>query len=390
MSAPPALRAAADFAIGGVLPREVVRPATREQAAEALARAARDGRGVVPWGGGTWLPRETAPARYDLALDLGGLDRIVEHEPDDFTVTVECGVTVERLRAALAAHRQELPLEAPLPARATIGGVLAGNVSGPRRYRFGSPRDRILGARFALGDGTLARTGGKVVKNVAGYAIHRLACGSRGALFAILEASFKVAAAPELRRTLLHPAAPAALGDPARWAFLPRLEPAFVTVSGGTGGAPFDVAIGLEDDAAWVEEQTSRVAAALGAPAAVLEGDAAAAFTRKLTDLAAREEPHLVFTTADNTPAALAPVIAAGAPDLLFHAAAGRLHVFGAPPDPHGFVTAMAGLGFQLIESGGLDLPPAPAGATLPHLRARIRDALDPRHVFAYGDRWAG
>src|SRR6185436_20569674 len=138
----------AHFAIGGVLPRELVRPTTREEVSEILKRATRDGLRVVPWGGGTWLPNERAPERYDLALDLSGVDRIVEYEPDDLTITVECGVTVERLQNRLAEHRHELPLEAPQASRATVGGVLASNTSGPRRYRFGSPRDRILGATY--------------------------------------------------------------------------------------------------------------------------------------------------------------------------------------------------------------------------------------------------
>src|SRR6185503_9728164 len=101
------------------------------------------------------------------------------------------------LRAALAARGQELPLEGAREERATLGGVLAANAVGPRRRFFGSPRDRILGACYALGDGTLARAGGKVVKNVAGYGIHRLLCGSRGGLAVLLEASLKLLPAPE-------------------------------------------------------------------------------------------------------------------------------------------------------------------------------------------------
>jgi glycolate oxidase FAD binding subunit len=394
MTAPaPVVRVPADpanFAIGGTEPRELARPESREEAAEVLKRATRDGLRVVPWGGGTWLPRESPPARYDVALDLSGLDRIVEHEPDDFTVTVECGVTIERLRAHLAAHRQELPLEAANAHRATVGGVLAANASGPRRYRFGSPRDRILGARFALGDGTLARTGGRVVKNVAGYAVHRLACGSRGALLAIVEASFKVATAPDERRALFYDADHRGLADAARWSFLPRLEPALVTVMPRRDDAPFTVVIGLEDDAAWVEEQAARVVARLGRPDGVLVSNQAVPFWQTLANLEAREELRLTFTTADNTPAALAPVLEAGATDLVFHAAAGRLHVFGARSDARAFVTRLAAAGFSLIDAAGHDLPGADAGVAIPGLRAKVRDALDPGRVFAFGDRWAG
>lgn len=376
-----------DYAISGAAPREVVRPATREEVAETLKRASRDGLSVVPWGGGTSLPRERAPERYDLALDLSGLGRIVEHEPEDFTITVECGVTIAALRAHLATHHQELPLEAAHADRATVGGVIAANASGPRRYRFGSPRDRILGARFALGDGTLARTGGKVVKNVAGYAVHRLACGSRGALLAIVEASFKLAPLPPTGRALLVPADASQLADAARWDFLPRLEPAYVSVTPGRN-APFTVTIGLEDDEAWVEEQQARIVARLG-EAEVMTSGVAGDHVQWLADLEGREGPRLTFTTAGNTPAALAPVLESGITDFAFHAAAGRLHVFGVIPDARGLVAALAARGFFLIDAAGHDLVSAPPEIAIPTLRARIREVIDPGKVFAFGDRWA-
>lgn len=394
MSAPPPVaRVPADpahFAIGGVEPRELVRPDTREEVAEALKRATRDGLRVVPWGGGTWLPQERAPERYDLALDLSGLDRIVEHEPDDFTVTVECGVTIERLREHLAAHHQELPLEAPLAHRATIGGVLAANASGPRRYRFGSPRDRILGARFALGDGTLARTGGKVVKNVAGYAVHRLACGSRGALLAILEASFKLAAAPHTRRVMVYPADAAALADAARWQFLTRLEPAMVTVSTNSDpeDPPYIVVVALEDDEAWVNEQAARITSRLGDPSGLLAAEQVSQYRQALTNLQAIER-SLTFTTAGNTPAALGPVLEAGITRFLFHAPAGRLHVFDEIADPRALIDRLTAQGILLIDAAGYDLASTPPELAVPTLRAKLRDAIDPGHVFGYGDRWA-
>jgi glycolate oxidase FAD binding subunit len=381
----------AHFEIGGVPPRELVRPATREEVSEILKRATRDRLSVVPWGGGMWLPNERAPEKYDLALDLSGVDRIVEYEPDDLTVTVECGVTIERLRNRLAEHGQELPLEAPRPGRATVGGVIASNTSGPRRYRFGSPRDRILGATLVLGDGTIARTGGKVVKNVAGYAVHRLACGSRGALFAIVEMSFKLMPAPAARRLLIYDVDARALAEPGRWQFLTRLGPAAVTVTqepDADEAAPFSVQIGLEDDEAWVTEQEARVNAALGAPSGRVDGENTAQFWASTLSLQWRM-PSLTFTTAGNTPAALAPVIEAGAEDLIFHAPAGRLHVFGVGADPGAFIERMTANGFLLIDAAGYDFASSPPEIAIPALRARVRDAIDPGHVFAYGDRWS-
>jgi glycolate oxidase FAD binding subunit len=209
------------FTIDGRAPRLAVRPENRDEAAEVLRAAAVDRLAVVPWGGGVSLGREGSPDRYDVALDLSALDRVIEYDPEDFTVTAECGATIASLRATLAAQGQELPLEAPQASRATLGGAIAANASGPRRLRFGAPRDRILGARFALAGGVIARSGGKVVKNVAGYGTHRLLCGSRGGLAVILEASLKLAPAPETRVALVFGVDAAALADASRWATLP-------------------------------------------------------------------------------------------------------------------------------------------------------------------------
>src|SRR5258705_530742 len=195
-------------------------------------RTARDSTDTAPRRAGS--SPEAPIGRYDLAIDLTALNRVIEYNPEDFTVTAECGVTISTLRSLLAARGQEAPLEAPRADRATLGGVLAANASGPRRLRFGSPRDRVLGARFVLANGTLARSGGKVVKNVAGYGIHRLLCGSRGGLALIVEASLKLAPAPERRLALIYEASAEQLLDRARWDRFPRLEPAGFSVIGGT------------------------------------------------------------------------------------------------------------------------------------------------------------
>src|SRR5204862_1115924 len=196
------------------------------------------------------------------------------------------GVTLERLRETLAARGQELPLEGGRAARATLGGTLAANASGARRFRFGAPRDRILGARFALGDGTLVRTGGKVVKNVAGYGIHRMLCGSRGGLAVIVEASLKLAPAPLARRVLLYDLPAAGFADAPRWAGFARLEPAALSIVGpdaarslaGAGAIAGHLAVvSLEDDPPWIEQQTAAAVTALGAPRSRLEGAEAAA-----------------------------------------------------------------------------------------------------------------
>jgi glycolate dehydrogenase FAD-binding subunit len=392
----------ARYALGGRAPGLALRPTDRDEVSEALRAADRDGLAVVPWGAGVALAQEPAPPRYDVALDLSALDRIIEYDPEDLTLTAECGVTVAALREALAARRQELPLEAAHASRATLGGVLSADASGSRRLRFGAPHDRILGARFALADGTLARSGGKVVKNVAGYAMHRLLCGSRGGLAAMVESSLKLAPAPDERVALCFDADAARLSDAARWTWLPRLEPSFASVVGSStaaalppsavGGSAFTVIVGLEDDRPWVAEQESAVVRALGPPRSRLVGDQVISLAQSLADLEEREGPRLSFTTAANTPAALAPILALpGSGRLVFHAPAGRLHLFPEPAELAGCVIAATGAGCTLRAVRGAmgprEDPPARAGVLA--LRGRIRAALDPAATLALGERWA-
>jgi glycolate oxidase FAD binding subunit len=386
-------------AMRGVAPRQVVRITRREELVDAMRAAARDGLRVVPWGGGVALTHESAPVRYDVALDLTGLDRIVEYDPEDFTLTAEVGATLATLRATLAARGQELPLEAALAPRATLGGVLAADASGPRRLRFGAPHDRILGAWFVPADGTMVRSGGKVVKNVAGYGTHRLLCGSRGGLAVMVEASLKLAPAPGVRLALGYPADEAQITDPKLWPALPRLEPSLVSVaeaSLGTGlpsnGAPYTVVIGLEDDLARVKEQERAVTAILGQPAARRDGDDAVATWQALADLEETAGPRLSFTTAANTPAALAPLLASRAmPRLVFHAPAGRLHLFPAADAAEDLAREVAAHGFTLMGTRGLDrsLPALAGRSGSLALRARLRAALDPNRTLALGEAWA-
>lgn len=129
------------------------------------------------------------------------LSRILEHEAGDLTCAVEAGVRLSQLQAVLARSRQRLSLDPP--GDPTIGALLAGNVSGPLRHRFGAPRDLVLGVTLVLGDGTVASAGGKVVKNVAGYDLARLVCGSRGKLAFIARASFRLHPLPSTARTLV-------------------------------------------------------------------------------------------------------------------------------------------------------------------------------------------
>ena len=139
--------------------------------------------------------------RIGQDLTAAGLDRLLEHDPGDLTCTVEAGVRLSELSEALASRGQRLSLDPP--GDPTIGALLASNLSGPLRHRFGAPRDLVLGATLVLADGTIASAGGKVVKNVAGYDLARLVCGSEGRIAFIGRASFRLHPLPSSSATLV-------------------------------------------------------------------------------------------------------------------------------------------------------------------------------------------
>jgi glycolate oxidase FAD binding subunit len=190
---PANLRAAtSQDAVGGVVPQWIVEPETEQQLAAALSCANSAGLAVIPRGGGTKLDWGNPPRRADLILSTTRLNRIIEHAWADLTVTVEAGCTLQTLQSTLDRHGQRLAFDALWPERATMGGVLSTNDSGALRLRFGSLRDLIIGVTLALPDGTLASSGGKVVKNVAGYDLPKLATGALGTLGVITRAVFRL------------------------------------------------------------------------------------------------------------------------------------------------------------------------------------------------------
>jgi glycolate oxidase FAD binding subunit len=169
-----------------------MRPGTVEEAAGVLADAAAAGRRV----------------RIGEDLSTEALDRVLEHEAGDLTCTVEAGIRLSALREVLAASGQRLSLDPP--GDPTIGACLAGRLSGPLSHRYGTPRDLVLGVTLVLGDGTVASSGGKVVKNVAGYDLGKLVCGSEGRLALIARVSLRLHPLPPAAATLVVETADAA------------------------------------------------------------------------------------------------------------------------------------------------------------------------------------
>ena len=188
--------AAAGFAADGVIPSLAVRPGSQEETAAVMVACADAGAAVLPWGGGTSMGLGNPPARADVAVILDRLNRIVEYDAPNLTVTAEAGVRLADLQAALGERKQFLPLDPPTRGKATIGGILAANASGPGRLLYGTARDWVLGMHVALPDGRRMRCGGKVIKNVSGYDMNKLFIGSLGTLGIITEATFKLLPVP--------------------------------------------------------------------------------------------------------------------------------------------------------------------------------------------------
>src|SRR5579884_2812833 len=161
--------ATADHEVDGRRPRAVVRPGDADGVSAVLRVAAAHGLSVIPRGGGTQIGLGNVPRALDVVLDLTALDRVIEYRPRDLAITVEAGITLAALQHAVGGHGQLVALDPPRPERATAGGTVAANVTGPRRFRYGTARDIVIGTGVVLADGTAIKAGGRVVKNVAGY-----------------------------------------------------------------------------------------------------------------------------------------------------------------------------------------------------------------------------
>jgi glycolate oxidase FAD binding subunit len=184
--------ACAPFAVDGVTPAAVVEPEDAGELCEIVRWARAHKAALVPVTSGCYLPVGNPPAAADVAVSLARLNRVLAYDPGDLTLTVEAGAPIAALEATLREHGQFLPALTAYFERAAVGGLVAVNASSPLRFGYGSWRDFIVGMKFVAGDAKLVKTGGRVVKNVAGYDLSKLLIGSLGSLGVITEVSFKV------------------------------------------------------------------------------------------------------------------------------------------------------------------------------------------------------
>lgn len=193
----------ARFAVDGAEPLAVVSPSSEDALSEVVAAADGDGVAVFPRGGGTRTALGGVPSRAGIVADLSRLNRVVAHNAGDMTAAFQAGASMALVAEALAQQGQMLAIDAPLPARATVGGTLATALNGPFKWHFGHARDTVIGMRVVQPDGETTKSGGRVVKNVSGYDMARLHIGGLGTLGIIVEAAFKLTPIPMYEDTLL-------------------------------------------------------------------------------------------------------------------------------------------------------------------------------------------
>ncbi|HEU5422774.1 MAG TPA: FAD-binding oxidoreductase [Nitrolancea sp.] len=318
----------AGYVVDGVEPGRVVRPDSVAELQEVVREAAASASPLIPWGAGTQMGFGNLAGPTALAVDLTRLNQIVEYEPDDLTIGIQAGATVGATNELLGQHGQFLPAEAADPARATLGGVFATGIAGPRRFGFGSPRDMVLGISLVLPDGTLARGGGKVVKNVSGFDLMRLNYGALGALGIIVQLNLKVLPAARAQRTVLtrYAAVTPALEAAMRVRESTLGPTAIVLVdtaassAAGLGDAAWTLALRCEAPPAAVTRQADRIREAVSAGAldsATLDEDATlatwAALNRALSAEPAMDVVNVRFGVVPSQAAATLDACAAAA-----------------------------------------------------------------------------
>jgi glycolate oxidase FAD binding subunit len=255
--------ASAADAVAGRQARYIAAPASTAEAAAVLRAAAGLGLTVVPRGSGGRLDWGARPTGCDLIVDTRRMDQVVEHAAGDLVVTAQAGTRLDELAKVLAAAGQRLALDSPAIAgrtSGTVGGLIATGAAGPLRYRYGSPRDLLIGITVVRADGTVARSGGKVVKNVAGYDIGKLFAGSLGTLGLITEATFRLHPQPDAAAwvTLDCPDSASAASAVRAVADSP-LAPSAIELDWASAGAPLTVAALLEGEADSVSRRSTRL-----------------------------------------------------------------------------------------------------------------------------------
>jgi len=247
---------------------EVVAPGSAVEVADAVRAAAADGRTMLARGAGTKSHWGGSASTVDVVLETRRLRGVAAHEPGDLVATVAAGTPLADLQGVLGLAGQRLALEAGSPS-ATVGGVLSSGEAGPLRLRHGTGRDLLIGVEFVRPDGVLARSGGRVVKNVAGYDVGKLLCGSYGTLGVITSATFRLHPLPVDRAWVSCPVATDALTDLVSRALDPRVHASAVEVD--LTGRAGTLALLIEGSRTGVPVRAGTAVGLLGDGAAIVD-----------------------------------------------------------------------------------------------------------------------
>ena len=398
----PATRTAeAGDAVAGVAPRYAASPASVAEASAVMRSAAEQDLTVVARGSGSRLDWGAPPRSCDLVIDTLRLDQVVEHAAGDLVARVQAGAGLRRLGEMLASAGQQLALDLTPGANghdpagsATVGGTLATGMAGPRRLRYGTPRDLVIGITVVRADGTVASSGGKVVKNVAGYDLGKLFAGSYGTLGLIAETVFRLHPLPTAAAyTTVDGAGPADAYRAVAAAAASELAPTAVEISRAGRGHPVRVGVLLEGDQDGVGERAAHLRKLLGG-AAVTSPDAPGWWGR----IEPRPGPEVGGTLirvafwAAALPAVLGVIdraaeVAGLDPLVAGSAAAGVIYVgIGAGPGPAAVAAFVAALR-EAIARGEADArpasapvpdsPPVLASAVVVHAPPPVREQVD-------------
>lgn len=395
-------------------PLTVRQPESVTELGDAVRSAAAGRQAVYPLGGRTMLGIGLPPSRPGVGLDLRALNRVIDYPARDMTITVQAGLTLAKLQDLLRGENQRLPIDVPHADRATLGGALATNTSGPRRYGFGTLRDYVIGISVVNDEGQETKAGGRVVKNVAGYDLCKLHVGALGTLGVISQVTLKLRPLPEAQASVVCGAESGQIEALLARVHESRTRPVCVDLLNRAAArwiqqhagvslpeTAWVLVVGYEDNAGAVDWQVQQLSQEVSTTA-VLRGPAADPLWRALVELADGPEAALTFK-ANLLPSATAAFCRRAeelAGDVLLQAHAGNGIVLGHLPGDSGRERAEQVLKVlrqaAVAAQGNLTLPRCPVAwkRTLPvwgepsgdrWLMQAVREKFDPRGVFNPG-----
>jgi len=394
--------------IDGFGPLPIVRPTSVAELGELVRGAATNNEAIYPLGGRTQLGLGNPPTKPGMAVDLRGLDQVVDFPARDMTVTVQAGIAIAKLQAMLAPENLRLPIDVPRAGEATLGGILATNTSGLRRYGYGTLRDYVIGISAVNDEGHEFMAGGRVVKNVAGYDLCKLLIGSLGTLGIITQATLKLRPLAEENALITIGCAGAALEELLAQVHESRTRPVCVEllnqraakeIFGATQtacpDAPWSVVVGYEGNADAVNWQVQQLVKELGGSHSLdaRVGEAAAGLWQSLIEWPAATQASIVLKT-NQLPSDVASLCVqanAGAPQTAIraHAGNGIIHYVCAGSLPFAECAIEFGLGTVVAVRLPIEMKSilpvwrdAPASAWL---MREVKSRFDPRGLFNPG-----